>query len=63
MRVLGADLRGNAACLAAGIEWCIDNDVQVVNLSLSSSNDDYRETFWDLVDRATFAGMLPRRRR
>ena len=57
VRVLGADLRGNVACLAAGLEWCIDNDVPVVNLSLSSSNEDCRETFWELVDRAAFAGI------
>ena len=55
VRVLGPDLRGNVTCLVAGIEWCLDHDVQVVNLSLSSSNDDYRDAFWELLDRAAFA--------
>ncbi len=55
VRVLGADLRGNADCLAAAIEWCIDARIDVVNLSLSSSNARYRSTFWELVDRAAYA--------
>jgi len=55
VRVLGADLRGNADCLAAAIDWCIEAGVDVVNLSLSSSNERYRGTFWELVDRAAFA--------
>ena len=54
VRVLGTDLRGSATCFAAGIDWCIRNDVRVVNLSLSTSNESYLETFWELVDRATF---------
>jgi subtilisin len=57
IRVLNADLRCSAWAFAHALEWCIDNDVDVVNLSLSTSNDDYYETFHDLVDRATFARM------
>ena len=34
------------------------SDVEVVNLSLSTSNVDYLPTFWALVDRAAFAGVL-----
>ena len=52
--MLGTDLRGNTTCFAEGIDWCIRNDVHVVNLSLSTSNESYLETFRELVDRATF---------
>ena len=58
VRVLGAGLRGSADAFAGAIEWCIDHDVQVVNLSLSTSNVDYLPTFWALVDRAAFAGVV-----
>ena len=36
VRVLGAGLRGSADAFAGAIEWCIDHDVQIVNLSLST---------------------------
>ena len=58
VRVLGADLRGSATCFAQGLDWCIRNDIQVVNLSLSTSNEDYLETFWELVDRAAFGRVV-----
>ena len=46
--------KGSTLAFAHGLDWCIENGVQVVNLSLSTSNDDYAETFWDLVDQAAF---------
>ena len=32
--------------------------MHVVNLSLSTANEDYAETFWDLVDQATFTRVM-----
>ncbi|MBA3605656.1 MAG: S8 family serine peptidase [Actinomycetota bacterium] len=58
VRVLGANLRGGADSFAAAMSWCIDQRVDVVNLSLSTNNDDHLDTFWDLVDRASFARVL-----
>jgi len=58
VRVLGANLKGSALTFANAIEWCIDHGVHVASLSLSTSNEDYYETFHDLVDRATFARMM-----
>jgi subtilisin family serine protease len=50
VRVLGSDLKGSAFTFAHGLQWCIEHDVDIVNLSLSTSNEDYAETFYDLVD-------------
>jgi len=58
VRVLGADLKGSAFAFAHGLEWCIEHDVQIVNLSLSTRNEDYAETFWDLLDTAAYRRML-----
>lgn len=58
VRVLGANLKGSAHVVAHALAWCLDQGVHLVNLSLSTSNEDYFETFHDLVDRATFARML-----
>ena len=58
VRVLGPNLRGSADAFAAAIEWCVEHGVDVVNLSLSTSNVGYLPAFWSLVDRAAFAGVL-----
>ena len=58
VRVLGPDLKGSAYFFANALEWCIDNDVDVVNLSLSTANDDYAEIFHELVDRATAHNVM-----
>jgi subtilisin len=58
VRVLGGNLKGSALAFAHGLDWCIEHGVQVVNLSLSTSNEDYTEPFRDLVDQATYAGVF-----
>jgi subtilisin len=56
IRVLGADLRGKGAAFAAGLEWAIDQGIDVLNLSLSSKSEALFPVFHDLVDRAYFKG-------
>ena len=52
VRVLSSTLTGSAWNFANALEWCLDHGVQVVNLSLSTANERYTETFRDLLDRA-----------
>jgi subtilisin len=54
IRVLGADLRGKGTAFAAGLEWAIDQGINVLNLSLSSKSETLFPVFHDLVDRAYF---------
>jgi len=58
VRVLGQRLTGKAYVFAAALEWCIDNRMDVVNLSLSTSNEDYFDVFHDLCDRASFHRVM-----
>jgi subtilisin family serine protease len=58
VRVLGARLTGRAYVFARGLEWCIDNGMQVVNLSLSTTNDDWYAGFHELCDLAAYAGIV-----
>jgi len=58
VRVLGARLTGRAHVFARGLEWCIDNDMHVVNLSLSTTNDDWYAGFHELCDLAAYAGIV-----
>jgi subtilisin len=57
IRVLGADLRGKGTAFAAGLEWAIDQKIDVLNLSLSSKSEALFPVFHELVDRAYFQGL------
>ena len=56
IRVLGPDLRGKGTAFAAGLEWAIEQGLQVCNLSLSSKSESLYPVFHDLADRAYFRG-------
>lgn len=58
VRVLGATLKGSAGVFARGLEWCLDNGVDIANLSLSTTNERWLEPFRELVDRAAFSRMM-----
>ncbi|MGH2476132.1 MAG: S8 family serine peptidase [Candidatus Limnocylindrales bacterium] len=58
IRVLGPDNRGKGRALAAAVEWAIDHDIAIVNLSLSSRSEAMYAAFHDLADRAYFANTL-----
>jgi subtilisin family serine protease len=57
IRVLGADLRGKGTAFAAGLEWGIEQGIEVLNLSLSSKSEALFPVFHDLVDRAYFRNV------
>ncbi len=57
VRVLGSNMRGRAIQFAGGLDWAIENGIQVVNLSLSTSKEEYFGLFHDLVDQAYFKNM------
>ena len=57
VRVLGRNMAGRVIQFAAGLDWTIENDMQVVNLSLSTSLEEYFGLFHDLTDQAYFKNM------
>jgi subtilisin family serine protease len=58
VRVLGENLKGSAGAFAEGVEWCIEQGVDIINLSMSTASDRWAEPFWELVDMATYHGVL-----
>lgn len=58
IRVLSSNLKGSAFAFAHGLDWCIDNGVQVANLSLSTGNEDYAEIFYELADQAAYRSVM-----
>jgi subtilisin family serine protease len=54
VRVLGADLRGKGAAFLTGLEWAVEQGVNVMNLSLSSKSERLFPYFHEVVDEAYF---------
>jgi subtilisin family serine protease len=54
VRVLGENLQGGGAQLLAGLRWAVQNDHQVVNLSLSTTKRAFASALHDLADEAYF---------
>ncbi len=58
VRVLGKGATGRALQFAAGLEWALKNNMQVCNLSLSTSREEYYGLFHQLADEAYFKNMM-----
>jgi subtilisin len=57
VRVLGSNMQGRAIQFAGGLDWAIENDMHVVNLSLSTSKEEYYGLFHNLADQAYFKNI------
>jgi subtilisin family serine protease len=58
VRVLGRDMRGRAIQFAAGLDWAVENGMHAVNLSLSTSRQEYYALFHELADNAYFKSVV-----
>ena len=58
VRVLGAGFRGSGRALLEGLRYAIENDFDVVNMSLSTSKPEFARVLHDLADSAYFRRTL-----
>lgn len=58
VKVLGAGLNGKAASFLAGLTWAVDNQFDVINLSLGTRTRAWALPFHEASDRAYFANSL-----
>lgn len=57
VRVLGRNMGGRAIQFAAGLDWAVENNIHVVNMSLSTSSEEFFGLFHDLADQAYFKNI------
>jgi subtilisin len=58
VRVIGHDLKGRALQLAGGLRWAIESQMHVVNMSLSTSRQEYYALLHELSDMAYFRNVI-----
>jgi subtilisin len=58
IKVLGSSLAGRGKIFAAGLQWAIENDMHVCNLSLGTTKKDFFGLLHELADRAYFRRMV-----
>jgi len=58
VRVLGKKATGKAIQFANGLRWAIEQGMQVINLSLSTSKEEYYAMFHEIADYAYFNNVL-----
>jgi subtilisin len=58
VRVIGRDFKGKALQLAGGLRWAIENRMHVVNMSLSTSRQEYYALLHELTDEAYFKNVI-----
>jgi subtilisin family serine protease len=62
VRIFDRELRTNIDTLLAAIQWSIDHQIDIINLSLGTSNPAHAEKFAPFISRAIFvsaAGAYP----
>tara|TARA_B100000959_G_C14945097_1_gene609514 strand:- start:14 stop:793 length:780 start_codon:yes stop_codon:yes gene_type:complete len=58
VKVLGSDLGGSGHVFLAGLKWAIENDMQIINLSLGTTNMEYFGRLHQLADKAYYKGTV-----
>jgi subtilisin family serine protease len=58
VRVLGPNLKGRGRVFYGGIRWALDAGMDVVNMSLSSSNEDWFAPLHEIADEAYFRNVM-----
>jgi subtilisin len=57
-RVLGKNLKGYGSTFVAGLQWALDNGMNVINVSMSTSKQDFAGILREVADQAYFSNRI-----
>lgn len=57
IQVLGNRLSGKVDVFLKGLEWAIENKMDIINLSLGTTNQTYSSNFYNLLDKAYYENI------
>jgi subtilisin family serine protease len=58
VKLFDGKLATSLRAVIRAIDWCLDHDIQVINLSLGTLNPEYRSPFEEAVERTREAGAM-----
>lgn len=58
VKVLGAGLKGRAAAFLRGLAWAVEQEFDVINLSLGTNRREWALPFHEICDQAYFKGSM-----
>ena len=58
VKIFDGKLATSLRTVIRAIDWCLDHDIQIINLSLGTLNPEYRSAFEDAVERTHSAGAV-----
>jgi subtilisin family serine protease len=58
VKIFDGKLATSLRAVIRAIDWCLDRDIQVINLSLGTLNPEYRSAFEEAVERTREAGAV-----
>src|ERR1700680_3880587 len=58
VKIFDGKLATNLRAVIRAIDWCLERDIQVINLSLGTLNPEYRSAFEEAVERTREAGAV-----
>ncbi len=58
VKIFDGKLATSLRAVIRAIDWCLDHDIQIINLSLGTVNAEYRSAFEEAVERTHAAGAV-----
>ncbi len=58
IKVLDSNLKGECSDLIVALQWCLDNGVDIINLSLGCSQDSYKLELFELLEKLYLNGVV-----
>lgn len=58
IKVIGANAKGSSSGLVAGLRWCVQNNMSVINASLGTLEKRSRDSISDAIDEAVLNGVV-----